>query len=99
MIDCAANAVLINPIEDTVKFRYPLLSLSDIPLLVLHFLFRFGGALCIYHFLKSHDIIEEKGGHVKYPAPYYLIQHLFSNKVRRTASSIALILCTEVMVL
>jgi hypothetical protein len=34
---------------------------------VLHFLCCFSGALLIHHFIESHDVIKEKGGHVKYP--------------------------------
>ena len=49
--------------------------------------------------MESHDVIKEKGGHVKYPAPYDLLQYFFADKVRRTASRIALVLCTAVMVL
>ena len=71
--DCAADVVLINPLEDTVKFRYPFPRLSDFPLSALHFLFRFSGALLVHHFFKSYDVIKEKGGHIKYPAPYYLL--------------------------
>ena len=37
--DCAAYIIFINPLEDTVKFRYPFLCLSDFPLPALHFLF------------------------------------------------------------
>ncbi len=99
MADCAAYVVLINPLEDTVKFRYPLPCLSDFTLPALHFLFCFSGALLIHHFMESHDVIKEKGGHVKYPAPYDLLQHFLADKVRRTASRITLIICTAVMVL
>ncbi len=99
MTDCSAYVVLINPLEDTVKFRYPLPRLSDFPLPALHFLFCFGRALLIHHFMESHDVIKEKGGHIKYPAPHYLPQHFLADKVCRTASRIAFVLCTAVMVL
>ncbi len=82
-----------------VKFRYPFPRLSDFTLPALHSLFRFSGALLIHHFMESHDVIKEKGGHVKYPAPYYLFQHFLADKVCCTASRIALVLCTAVMVL
>ena len=54
---------------------------------------------CTYiHFLKSHDVIKEKRGHIKYPALYYLLQYFLADKVSRTASRIALVRCTAVMV-
>jgi hypothetical protein len=49
--------------------------------------------------MESHDVIKEKGGHIKYPAPHYLLQHFLADKVSRTASRIVFVLCTAVMVL
>ena len=62
---------------------------------VFDFLFRFGRALLIDHFMESHDVIKEKGGHIKYPAPNDLFHrngrivvnlsvdflHLFDNRL------------------
>ena len=59
---------------------------------------KFSEALLIYHFMKSYDVIKEKGSHVKYPTPRYLLQHFLADK-SCTASRIAPVLCTTVMVL
>lgn len=99
MDDSAAYVVLINPLEDTGKFHDPFLCLYDFTLPALHFRLCFSGALCIHHFMESHDVVIEKGGHIKYSAPHDLRQHFLADKVRRTASRIVLELCTAVMVL
>lgn len=86
-------------LSKSLLFCYPLLRLSDFPLPALHFLFRFSRALCVHHFFKRYDVTKEKDGHIKYPAPYYLLHYFFADKVSRTTSRIAFILCTAVMVL
>ena len=53
----AAYVVLINPFEDTLKFRYPFFRLFDFTLPALHFLFCFSGALLIHNFMESSKFI------------------------------------------
>ena len=72
-------------VENNIHFLYPF---------PVH-LFRFGRTLLIHHFMESHDVIKEKAGHVKYPAPYDLLQHLLVDKISRTAFRIALVFCTQ----
>ena len=74
-------------------------SLKPFMFFAFHFLFCFNGALPVHHFPESHDVVKEQCCHIKYPAPYDLLQDFLADKMRRTASRIAFVFCTAVMVL
>ena len=63
MADCSADVILINPLEDTVKFCYPLPRLSDFPLPALHFLFCFSRVLTDLFLKQVRKVLQapEKG--------------------------------------
>ena len=99
MADCAVDVVLINPLENPVKFRNPFSCLSDLTPFAFHVLFRFIESLFLYQFHKSSDVLIEHGSYGKYPVENDFPQDFFSDEVCRTISCIAFISCTAVMVL
>ena len=97
--DGSVDIVLINPLENTVKFCDTFSCLFNLTPLTLHILFCFCKLLLIDHFTKIHDILNKPCRYIKYLLPDDCFQRFFPDKVCGTASCIALVLCTAVMVL
>ena len=99
MADCTVDVVLINPLENPVKFCNSFSCLSDLTPLAFHVLFCFIKPLFLYQFHKSSDVLIEHGSYGKYPVENDFPQDFFSDEVCRTISCIAFISCTAVVVL
>ena len=99
MADDSVDVVLINPLENPVKFCNAFFCLFDLTPFALHILFDFRKLLLIDHFTKIHDILNKPCGYIKYPLPEDCFQRFFPDKVCGAASCIALVFCTAVMVL
>ena len=67
MADCAVDVVLINPLENPVKFCNPFSCLFDLTPLAFHVLFRFIKPLFLYQFHKCGNVLIEHGSYGKYP--------------------------------
>ena len=75
MADCAVDVVLINPLENPVKFCNPFSCLPDLTPLALYVLFCFIKPLLLYQFHKSSDVLIEHGSYGKYPVENNFPQH------------------------
>lgn len=69
MADRAANIVLIDTLENTVKLGNSFLCLFQFFFLLLYCFFRFLKPLLIHHVLKTLYIIKEHCSYIKNPLP------------------------------
>lgn len=99
MADCTVNIVLINPLENTVKFGNPFSCLFQFFFLPLYCLFRFRKSLLIYDFLKALYIINEHSRYIKNSLPDKQFQGFFSNKMCGASTRIALVIRADIMLL
>ena len=99
MADCAADVVLIDAFENTVKFGNTLFRLSDFTLVFLGLFFGFLEVLLFCGFLKCHSIVKEQRRHIKNPLQDKQFQRFFPDKMCRTSSCIALVIGADIVVL
>lgn len=67
MADCTADVVLINALENTVKFGNALFRLGDFTLALLCLFLRFLKTLLSRRFHECHSIIKEQRRHIENP--------------------------------
>ena len=99
MADCTVDVVLINPLENPVKFCNSLFGLGDFPLALFRRPFRFLKPLLIYRLLETHNILKKHGGYIEYPAQHKPFQRFLADKVHGAISRIAFVPRTAVTIL
>ena len=99
MADCPADVVLINALENPVKFGNAIFRLSNFMLTLLGLFFGFLETLLSRRFLKCHGIIKKQCRHIENPLQYKLFQRFFPDEVGGTSSRVALIVGADIVVL
>ena len=97
--DRTAYIVLIDTLENTIKFRDTLFGLCNFPPALPCFLFRFLKSLHTRHFHKRARIVKEHGGYIEYPAQHKPFQRFLADKVHGAIPRIALVPRAAVTVL
>lgn len=99
MADYPTDVVLIDALENAVKFGNTLFRLGDFTLAFLGLFFGFLKVLLFRGFLKCHSIVKEQRCHIENPLQDKQFQRFFPDKMRRTSSRVALVIGADIVVL
>ena len=99
MADRAADVVLINALENAVKFGNALFRLGDFTPALFGLFLRFLETLLFRGFLKCHRIVKEQRRYIENPLQDKQFQRFFPDKMRQTSSRVALIVGADIVIL